>query len=153
MRNDAEVREQLTQLIGEGTYDGDLLNKAKVSRFLLASDRNTQRINDIVHPAVVRDFLASDYTWMESAIYYEADIAGRFAECGIEAKDCVVICVSAPLDVRIDRVMKRDGISRQMALAWIDKQMPQEEKEIASDYVIVNDGCSDLEKQIDAILR
>ena len=153
MRDDAAVRQRLTMLIGDGTYDGTVLNKAKVSQFLLASDSNTQSINDIVHPAVVRDFLASGYDWMESAIYFEAGIAGRFEECGVKAECCDVVCVSAPLELRIQRVMNRDGISRPMAMAWIEKQMPQEEKEAASKYVIINDGLADLEEQLDAILR
>ncbi len=63
-----------------------------------------------------------------------------------------VICVTAPLEVRIDRIMRRDGISRQKAMEWISLQMSQDEIVALSDYEIVNDGIMGLEAQIDSIL-
>ena len=63
-----------------------------------------------------------------------------------------VICVTAPLEVRIDRIMRRDGISRQKAMEWISLQMSQDEMVARSDYEIVNDGIMGLEAQIDSIL-
>jgi dephospho-CoA kinase len=48
--------------------------------------------------------------------------------------------------------MKRDGISREQAIEWIDRQMPQEEKEHRSHYVIVNDGVMPIEEQIEKLL-
>lgn len=63
-----------------------------------------------------------------------------------------VICVTAPLEVRIDRIMRRDGISRQKAMEWISLQMSQDEMVALSDYEIVNDGIMGLEAQIDSIL-
>ena len=63
-----------------------------------------------------------------------------------------VVCVVAPYDVRCDRIVKRDGISREKAVEWINMQMPQEEVKSLSDFVIVNDGKSNVEQQIDDIL-
>ena len=63
-----------------------------------------------------------------------------------------VICVVAPIDVRIGRIMMRDGISRDKAIEWINKQMPQDEVMSLSDYVIENDGKKDLDRQINEIL-
>ena len=62
------------------------------------------------------------------------------------------VCVTAPLEVRVQRIMLRDHISREKALAWIDSQLPQEEVARRSDYVIVNDGHADLEAQIANLL-
>lgn len=82
--------------------------------------------------------------WMESAILFEADFRYNVDK---------VICVSAPLETRVERVMKRDGISREKALEWINRQMSQEEKERLSDYVIVNDGTADLDRQLEELLE
>jgi dephospho-CoA kinase len=49
--------------------------------------------------------------------------------------------------------MRRDGISRENAEEWINKQMPQEQIEERSQYVIYNDGTSSLEAQVDSILN
>ena len=64
-----------------------------------------------------------------------------------------VVCVTAPLDVRIDRIMKRNGITKMKAQEWIDCQMCQEEVAKRSDYVIQNDGKEDLNCQIEKILE
>ena len=101
-------------------------------------------MNAIVHPAVFQDFEASGMQWMESAILYESG-ADRLVDR--------VVVVTAPEEVRIERVMSRDSISREKALQWIARQWPQEEVRQRADFEIVNDGEADLEKQIERLLR
>ena len=50
-----------------------------------------------------------------------------------------IICVSAPKEIRINRVINRDNISREQVLARMEKQMVQEEKEKLSNFIIIND--------------
>ena len=111
--------------------------------YLLKSDDNAKRINNIVHPAVAEDFVGSGYEWMECAILFSS---------GFDRLVDKVVCVTAPVNVRIERIMNRDGISRQNALDWIAKQMPQDEIVALSDFEIKNDGHGNLESQIDNIL-
>ena len=144
IRTSDSIRKQLTHLIGEDAYDGTALNKAAVARFLLASEHNAQAINAIVHPAVFKDFEDSGMQWMESAIMYES---------GINQLVDRVIVVTAPLEVRIQRVIKRDGISRDNVLQWMQRQWPQEKVRELADDEIVNDGIADIDAQIDNILR
>ena len=80
---------------------------------------------------------------MESAILFEA---------GFEKYVDRVVCVSAPIEMRIKRIMERDSITRERALEWINRQMAQEEKEHRADYVIVNDGVTPVRPQIEKIL-
>jgi dephospho-CoA kinase len=151
MRTSPKLREQLTALIGPEAYlpmaDGDsdacLLNKAVVARFLLASEANAQALNAIVHPAVFDDFLQSGLAWVESAILYES---------GLDKLVDRVVVVTAPLEVRIARVMARDSITREKALEWIHQQLPQEELLSRADYEIVNDGRQPLLPQIERVL-
>lgn len=144
IRTSDSIRRQLTQLIGEDTYIGDSLNKVAVARFLLASERNAQAIDHIVHPAVFQDFMDSGMQWMESAILYES---------GINKLVDRVIVVTAPLEIRIQRVMQRDGITRENVEQWIQRQWSQEEIRKQADYEIVNDGIADIDAQIDIILE
>ena len=137
IRTSTRLRQQLKELIGS-------LQKADISRFLLASEENQQAVNAIVHPAVFQDFEASGMQWMESAILYESG-ADRLVDR--------VVVVTAPEEVRIERVMSRDSISREKALQWIARQWPQEEVRQRADFEIVNDGKADLEKQIERLLR
>lgn len=144
IRTSDSIRKQLTHLIGEDAYDGTVLNKAAVARFLLASEHNAQAINAIVHPAVFKDFEDSGMQWMESAIMYES---------GIYRLVDKVIVVTAPLEVRIGRVMQRDGISREKVLQWMQRQWAQEEVKQRADYEIVNDGTTDIDSQINKIIE
>ena len=64
-----------------------------------------------------------------------------------------MICVSAPMETRIERVIKRDSISRDQVLARIEMQMPQNEKEKLSDFIIVNNEVELLLPQIIKIVK
>ena len=154
MRSSPEIRQQLTALIGPDTYlevkgeRGEVreytLNKKKVAEFLLVSEDNAKAIDAIVHPAVFCDFEASGMKWMESAILYESG-AYRLVD--------KTIVVTAPEEVRIQRVMQRDGISREKVLEWMARQLPQEEVRRRADFEIVNDGEANIEQQLNKILR
>ncbi len=136
IRTSPRLRQQLKALIGS-------LDKAAISRFLLASEENQQAVNAIVHPAVFQDFEKSGMQWMESAILFES---------GADKLVDRVVVVTAPEEVRIQRVMQRDGITREKALQWIARQWPQEQVKARADFEIINDGQADLNSQIERLL-
>ena len=148
IRSSPFIRRRLTALIGPETYfkeSGEyILNKKAVAEFLLKSEDNARAIDRIVHPAVFRDFIESGMEWMESAIIYES---------GIHRLVDRVIVVTAPEELRIQRVMARDEISREKVLEWMSRQLPQEEVRQRADFEIVNDGLADLNQQLDEILK
>lgn len=110
-----EIRKGLTALIGPEVYLSDgKLNKKAVTQFLLSSEDNAKAIDAIVHPAVFRDFEQSGLQWMESAILFES---GAY-----KLVDRSVV-VSCPDEIRIERVMQRDGISREKVLEWMNRQL------------------------------
>lgn len=146
MRTSATLRQQLRQLVGPQVYRGCILQKRVLAEFLLASEANKQAVNEIVHPAVALDFIESDYQWLESAILFDSGFHRR-------VPFSFVVCVSAPEAVRVQRIMARDGISESKALEWIHRQMPQEQVEGLSDFVIHNDGVVPLEPQVDKLLE
>ena len=136
IRTSPRLRQQLKALIGS-------LDKAAISRFLLANEENQQAVNAIVHPAVFQDFEESGMLWMESAILFES---------GADKLVDRVVVVTAPEEVRIQRVMQRDGITREKALQWIARQWPQEQVKARADFEIINDGHTDLNSQIERLL-
>jgi len=147
MRTSPSLRRSLSALVGPEVYDADgVLQKRVLAAFLLQSGSNAQAVDDVVHPAVAEDFMRSGYDFLESAIYFDSGFNRR-------VRINKVICVSAPLEVRLQRVMRRDGITREKALEWTARQLPQEQVARRSDYVIVNDGQRDLSGQIDTILK
>ena len=136
IRTSLHLRQQLKALIGS-------LDKAAISRFLLASEENQQAVNAIVHPAVFQDFEESGMMWMESAILFES---------GADKLVDRVVVVTAPEEIRIERVMQRDSITREKALQWIARQWPQEQVKARADFEIINDGQADLNSQIERLL-
>ena len=146
MRTSEKLQQELRQLVGQDVYTSDgQLQKRVLADFLLTSEANKLALNDVIHPAVAEDFLSSGMTWLESAILFESGFDRRVSFDR-------VVCVSAPRDVRIQRIMRRDNITTEKAAEWIDTQMAQEEVERRSHFVIVNDGKSDIEQQVDNML-
>ena len=123
-----------------------MLQKPVLARFLLASEANKQAVNGVVHPAVARDFMQSGCQWLESAVLFESGFDRR-------VPFDVYVGVTAPTEVRLNRVMQRDNLSHERAMAWIDSQMPQQDMAQRCHYVIENDGHHDLNKQINGLFN
>lgn len=144
-----ELRRQLQALVGAEVYDADgHLDKAVMSRYLFADAHHAASVNAIVHPAVKADFLAwaehqATDVLMESAILVEAGLR--------DIVDCLVV-VEAPLELRIERAMRRDAASRQQVEARIRQQMSAEELRKYADFIVVNDG-RDLLQQLEPIVN
>lgn len=143
------IRQQLQELVGDDVYDADgQLNKGVMSRYLFADAAHVKAVNAIVHPAVKDDFeqWASRQTGdvvMESAILVEAGFA--------KAVDCLVV-VEAPLALRIQRAMARDGATEEQVRARVRHQMTAEQLRAYADIIVVNDG-RDLLSQLSPIVN
>lgn len=146
MRTSEKLQHDLQRLVGDKVFVGGVLQKRVLAAFLLSSEQNKQAVNAVVHPAVACDFEQSGMDWLESAIYFDS---GFHARVHID----IVICVTAPLEVRVARVMQRDGISREKALEWINSQLSQDEVRRRSDYEIINDGVADIDCQLNQLLN
>ncbi len=91
MRTDAGLQAGLKKLVGEEVYSAEgVLQKPVLAQFLLAGEANKQAVNDVVHPAVARDFEQSSYEWMESAILFDS---GFYRRIHLD----FVVCVTAPV--------------------------------------------------------
>lgn len=146
MRTSSALQRDLCRLVGDDVYVDGVLQKHVLAKFLLASEDNKQAVNQIIHPAVARDFECSGYEWLESAILFDSGFDRRI-------HFDYIVCVSAPLEIRIQRVMNRDGISREKTMEWISRQLPQEEVLKRADFEIVNDGMEDIDEQILIVLN
>lgn len=147
MRQSAALQQQLRQLVGDAVYSySGTLQKRVLADFLLSSEKNKQAINDIVHPAVAEDFIQSGMEWLESAILFESGFDKR-------VQFDHIVCVVAPRETRLKRIMQRDNITREKAAEWIDAQMKQEKMMSLSDFCIINDGLTDIIPQIEQLLE
>ena len=141
----SQLREELVRLVGPDVYEGTVLKKQVLARFLLESEEHKIAVNDVVHPFVARDFEDSGIDWLESAILFDSGFEKR-------THFDFVVCVTAPCEERVRRIMVRDHIGEAQALQCIGMQLLQEQVLARSDYEICNDGQCDIGKQIDTIL-
>ncbi|GAA6529270.1 MAG: dephospho-CoA kinase [Prevotella sp.] len=146
MAGDKALQDAISLLTGQKVYEDGVLQKKVLARYLLNNEGHRQALNDVIHPVVASDFVRSGKDWLESAIFFDSGFNRR-------VNMDVVVCVSAPMEVRIQRVMSRDGISRGKALQWIRSQLPQEEVEKRSDLVIINDGKVDLKGEVERLFQ
>lgn len=150
IRNDLEVRRELAALVGQDVYTDNGLNKPVLAAYLCKGPAYAKQVDEIVHPRVAQAFLK----WKESA---NAPVV--FMECALlfeSGFDLLVdrtIQVTVPEHVRIRRVMQRDCISEEKAKAWMNLQMPEEEKVQRANYQIINDGEAPILPQLESILK
>ena len=149
MVNNPKLKDDIINLLGQKAYLPDgTLNKPFVSSRIFNNDELLDALNELVHPAVFKDAEAwhkrqnAPLTLEESALMIESV---RFEDLDY------IIMVTAPLELRIDRVMQRDGKSREQVLAIENQQFDEEMKLELADFVIVNDGVQDLRRQVIAI--
>lgn len=145
MRTSCILQAQLSRLVGAELFPHGELQKPLLRQYLLQSPSHAQAIDAIVHPAVARDFLQSGAEWVESAILFDSHFDQRIHPDH-------VVCVTAPLEVRLQRVIQRDHATRDQALAWIHRQLSQDIVRDRSDFEIVNDGFLSLTPQLDSVL-
>lgn len=145
MFSSEELIQSVKNEFGNDIYTKGELDKQKLASIVFSDSEKLRKLNTLVHPIVKQEFLNwqekqnSTYIIKEAAILFESS-----SDKGLDA----VICVSAPLNIRIDRALKRDGTSEEEIKNRIENQISQEEKENLSDYIIVNDGVQSLLPQI-----
>ena len=132
---------ELSNLLGEDILVNGVLNKAAMAAKIFADKSLLSQVNSIVHPIVLEDFIewkkeqsskGMNFVIIESAIILEIPFF-------LDETDGVLV-VTAPEDVRIERVTKRDGLSPEAVKTRMDKQMSDKERIDKADFVIFADG-------------
>lgn len=146
-----ETVSQVIDAFGDGVTDGKKVDRKKLAAIVFENPEKLKRLNDIIHPAVKKDFMEwvqnnrdQPIVVKEAAILFES---GTNIDCD------AVITVTAPFEMRIERVMKRDLVSRDAVLNRIDNQWDESKKAALSDYVIVNTEPASTESQFNKILK
>lgn len=140
------IQKKVKELLGDESYvNSKQINKAYISQKIFSDTDLLKSLNAIIHPAVISDFekFVNDNPHSiivkETALLFEAKLENQVDR---------IIVVSSPDELRIARVMKRDNIAREVVLAKIKSQLPQEEKIKRADFVIRNNETESLIEQV-----
>jgi dephospho-CoA kinase len=130
---------------GENIYDKGQLNSKKLSDIVFENKEKLKLLNSIIHPAVAKDFKLflnsnnEDYIVKEAAIIFETKSENNYDK---------IILIQSPLEIRIERVINRDNISREEVMKRINNQLDENLIIDKCDYVISNENKEDLEDKV-----
>ena len=135
-----DIRTALTQLVGDHLWQQGQMQKPVLAAYLFASPEHAAQVNAIIHPAVRRDFLRwADAHSRSPVVAIESAI---LCESGFHTLVDSILLVDAPLEVRLQRAMQRDGASRQQVMARMARQDSAQARQLAR-FTVTNDGGGD----------
>ena len=144
---DPNLKIKIISIFGPDAYQKDhKLNRKHISNIAFNTPEKLKKLNKAVHPVVKRDSELwheaqknGAYTLKEAALLFES---GSYKDLD------KIITVVTPLEVRIERLLKRDKTSREAILNRIKNQLSDEEKMAKSDFIIYNDEKKGLINQV-----
>jgi dephospho-CoA kinase len=145
MEHDEKLMQGIIGLFGAGIYVEGKLNRADVSDIIFSQPERLQQLNALVHPATVS--FAAEWVAKQTAPYIIKE-AAIFFEAGTYKEMDVMVGVSAPEELRIQRAMNRSNLSREKVLEIIAKQMDDGEKMRRCDHIILNNDKTPVLPQV-----
>ncbi len=146
---DPNIRSSMISLFGNEVYNDDGLNRKLVAELVFNNKLLLDQLNKIIHPATLvafekwkQDYSSNHYVIKEAAILFESK-----SNIGLDK----IIVVSAAEELRIERIVKRDNISREQIISRMNNQLAEEERIAKADFVIVNDEKSAIIPQVLAV--
>lgn len=147
MTTDGNLRNAIQAEFGSLSYTAEgLLNREYLASTVFPDPEKLQKLNQLVHPAVARDYqcwVEDQSKWSPPYVLKEAALllsAGMFSG--------KVIVVTAPVDVRLNRVAGRDKRTEKEIRQIMDRQMTEEQMLDRADFVVTNDGRQALIPQV-----
>lgn len=145
MNEDKEVRTKIIKLFGDEAYNGSGLNRKFIASKVFDDKELLEKLNSVVHPAVAKHFekwkvqQKAQYVIYEAAILFEK---GGYKKCDYN------ILVTAPVNLRIERILLRDKVTVEEIQARMNNQWPDEKKEKMADVVLRNIDLSETKKDV-----
>lgn len=146
-----EILAAIKDTFGDSIFDGAILNREKLSKIVFENPEKLKVLNAIIHPAVKKHFQnwvlnhkSFPFIIYEAAILFES---GSYKNCDL------IITVTAPLELRIQRVIQRDNTTREQVLNRIKVQWSDEQRIAKSNFVIENIDVVTTKKEINKILK
>ncbi len=145
LENNVSVHLKLKKEFGSHIFINNTPDRKAISDLVFYNKKNLYKLNNIIHPLVRSGFLewcekqSAQYVIEEAAILYES---------GSDKLMDKIIMVYCEKELRIERIIKRNGFNRNHIERIIQNQMSDEEKKEKADYVIYNNGKTLLLPQI-----
>jgi len=151
MQTDAKLIAKIKKEFGKESYTKEhQLNRAYLAKQVFKDAKKLEKLNALVHPVVHKDLLrfkeqqTVPFFIYENAILFEN---GSYSFCDY------IITVTAPTEIRLERVMKRDQVTKQQVKDRMQHQWDEQLKIEKSDFVIENIDWNTTKKAVDKLYK
>ena len=151
---DKVLLRELKELLGDEIAPEGVIRREIMAAKIFPNPELLTKVNEIVHPRVLADFEAwkiargedgADIVVFESAIFFESPVFHHIAD--------KLMVVTAPEEVRIQRVIKRDKVSRELVKERMQRQCSERERLERADFIVYTDGKRAVLPQILQVLN
>jgi len=148
MENNAQLIQNIKNTFDNDIYTNEKLNRNKLAEIVFNNNTKLKQLNELVHPVVGKHSLI----WMEKQTGpYVLKEAALLFETGSYKQLDYNILVTAPENIRTERVIKRDNTNARNVKKRMDNQLPDIEKKALSDFIIINDDNIAIIPQVNKI--
>ena len=149
MEHNIDVIDMIKEKIGKKSYEDGFIQTKYISDIIFNDKKKLNELNKIVHPKVLEELKKFKYNNLNKLIIIESAI---LFETGIYLQNDYNILVKAPVKDRINRVIKRDKISKVDVLKRISSQWSDSKKMDLADFVIDNIDKLETEKIVKQLI-
>lgn len=147
MMVDPQLVSAIRGAFGADVYgENGVLNRSYLAAQVFGNEKQLARLNALVHPVVIQ--AGEEWASKQQHVPYVVKEAALLFESGSFKLNDYNVLVTAPITVRIERVVKRDHISAAQVEARMERQWPDEKKKALADGVVINDGTQALIPQV-----
>ncbi len=150
MSSNAKLISNIKQLLGDEAYINGDLNRNYIAKIVFNNKEKLTALNALVHPVVREDFKNFVKKSKSEIIIYEAAI---LFESGSDTLCDYIITVVTDINERIDRIIKRDSVTKQQVLERMQHQLNDEDKIEKADFVINNSNFFNTKTQVNTIYK
>ena len=149
------VKDEIKKAFGENIYVNKNLDRKKLAEIVFNNDKKRDILNDIMHPHIYKIILdeiknSKEIVFVDIPLLFENEKVNE--KFGLKFDEIWLVYVDR--ETQIERLMKRDGISRDYAEKKINSQISVEEKRKKSDVIIDNSGTlEETFKQVEKNLK
>lgn len=148
---DPDIRREMQTHFGNSIYTANgPLDKVRLAGIIFENPEALKQVNSIVHPKVIKDFQQWSLIQQKHPVFFESAI---LYEARLESFFDAVICVTAPQEVRLQRVIQRDRTDREKVGKRMANQLDDSQKCRRSDFIIYNDDQHMVIEQILSLLN
>ena len=137
LQKDPYYLQKIREIFGDDVFDEDNLNRKKLAKIIFSDSDARRKLENLLHPPVLEEIKKrleelkeKDIIAVEVPLLFEVGIEDWFDEIWV---------VYAPFEIQLERIINRDKVSKEDAIARIRAQIPIEEKVKKADFVIYND--------------